>query len=71
LNRLVDFDEILYGVYDIDDAEDYIDSVLLNIVATTTPKWRTSSEVGTNLNRLVIWMKFYMGSMALNITWTK
>jgi hypothetical protein len=34
----VDLDEILYGG---DDIEDDLDSILLNPVAPTTPKWRT------------------------------
>jgi hypothetical protein len=37
LNRLVDFDEILYG----DDIEGDIDSMLFNPVASTVLKWRT------------------------------
>jgi hypothetical protein len=32
----VDLDEILYGG---DDVEDNIDSILLNIIASTIPKW--------------------------------
>jgi hypothetical protein len=38
LNRLLDLDEILY---DDDDIEDDIDSVMLNSVASTIPKWMT------------------------------
>jgi hypothetical protein len=38
LNRLVELDEILYGV---DDIEYYIDYILFNLVASTIPKWRT------------------------------
>jgi hypothetical protein len=34
----VDLDEILY---EGDDIEDDLDSILLNPVAPTTPKWRT------------------------------
>jgi hypothetical protein len=34
----VDLDNILYGA---DDVEDDIDSILLNLVASTIPKWRT------------------------------
>jgi hypothetical protein len=34
----VDLDEILYGG---DDVEDDIDSILLNLVASTIPKWWT------------------------------
>jgi hypothetical protein len=34
----MDLDEILYGG---DDVEDDIDSILLNPVALTIPKWRT------------------------------
>jgi hypothetical protein len=34
----VDLDEILYGG---DEVEDDIDSILLNLVASTIPKWRT------------------------------
>jgi hypothetical protein len=38
LNRLVDFDEILYGG---DGVEYYLDYILFNLVASTIPKWRT------------------------------
>jgi hypothetical protein len=34
----MDLDEILYGR---DDIEDDLDSMLLNAVFSTTPKWRT------------------------------
>jgi hypothetical protein len=34
----MDVDEVLYGD---DDIEDDLDSVLLNPLALTTPKWRT------------------------------
>jgi hypothetical protein len=42
LNRLVDLNEIFYGE---DDTEGDLDSILLNPVASTIPKWRTS-EMG-------------------------
>jgi hypothetical protein len=45
LNWLVDLDEILYG----GDVEDDIDSILLNLVASTVPKRRTF--------RLLRWVK--------------
>jgi hypothetical protein len=35
---LVDFDEIMYGVHDI---EDDLYSILFSAVASTIPKWRT------------------------------
>jgi hypothetical protein len=38
LNLLVDLDEILYGV---DAIERDLYSILHNLVASTTPKWRT------------------------------
>jgi hypothetical protein len=52
LNRLVDLDEILHGG---DDIEDDIDSILLNLVASTIPKWRTFKLLrwAQLLNRLV------------------
>jgi hypothetical protein len=37
-DRLVDLDEILYGD---DDIEGNLDSILLNPVASTIPKWWT------------------------------
>jgi hypothetical protein len=48
----VDFDEILCGG---DDVEDDIDSVLLNLVASTIQKWRTFNLLRwvQLLNRLV------------------
>jgi hypothetical protein len=41
----MDFDKILFGG---DDIEDDLDSILLNPVASTIPKWRTfkPSEMG-------------------------
>jgi hypothetical protein len=52
LNRLVDFDEILYRV---DDIEDDLDSMLFNPVALTISKWRTFKLLRKVhlLNRLV------------------
>jgi hypothetical protein len=38
LNRLVDLDE---NIYRGDDIEGDLDSILLNLVASTIPKWRT------------------------------
>jgi hypothetical protein len=51
-NRLVDLDEILYGS---DDTEAGIDTVLLNTVTWTIPKWRTFKHQRwvLFLNRLV------------------
>jgi hypothetical protein len=48
----VDLDEILYGG---DDIEDNIDRILLNVVASTIQKWRTSKLLGwvQRLNRSV------------------
>jgi hypothetical protein len=48
----VDFDDILCGG---DDVEDDIDSVLLNLVASTIQKWRTFNILRwvQLLNRLV------------------
>jgi hypothetical protein len=48
----VDLDEILYGG---DDVEDDIDSILLHLVASTIPKWRTFKLLrwAHLLNRLV------------------
>jgi hypothetical protein len=48
----VDFDGILNGG---DDVEDYIDSTLLKLVASTIPKWRTFNLLRWEqpLNRLV------------------
>jgi hypothetical protein len=48
----VDLDEILYGG---DDIEDDIDSILLNLVASTLPNWRTFKLLrwAQLLNRLV------------------
>jgi hypothetical protein len=39
----VDLDEILY---DGDDSEDGLDSILFNAVASTVPKWRTFKLLG-------------------------
>jgi hypothetical protein len=38
LNRLADFDEILFGG---DDIEYYLDYMLFNPIALNIPKWRT------------------------------
>jgi hypothetical protein len=48
----VDLDEILY---DGDDIEDGLDSILFNAVASTVPKWRTFKLLRwvQLLNRLV------------------
>jgi hypothetical protein len=48
----VDLDEILYGGHDV---EGYIDSILLNLVASTIPKWKTFNLLrwAQILNRLV------------------
>jgi hypothetical protein len=48
----VDFNEILYGG---DDIEDYLDSILFNVVALTIPKWLTFKLLRwvQILNRLV------------------
>jgi hypothetical protein len=48
----VDFDEILYGS---DDVEDDMEYLLLNVVASTIPKWRTFDLLrwAQILNRLV------------------
>jgi len=52
LNRSLDLDEILY---EDDDIEDDLDSILLNPVASTIPKWRTFKLLRwvQLLNRLV------------------
>jgi hypothetical protein len=49
---LVDLDEILYGG---DDVEDDIDSILLTLIASVIPKWRTFNLLRSAqpLNRLV------------------
>jgi hypothetical protein len=66
LNRLVDLDEILHGD---DDIEEDFDFILLKPVASTISKWQTFKLLrwAQLLNRLVIWMKFCMEVMALNI----
>jgi hypothetical protein len=47
----VDLDKMLYGG---DDVEDDIDSILLNLVASTIPKWRTFKLLWVQLlNQLV------------------
>jgi hypothetical protein len=52
LNRLVDFNEILYGG---DDIKDGLDSILLNYVASTISEWRTFKFLrwAQLLNRLI------------------
>jgi hypothetical protein len=65
----MDLGEILYGN---DNFEDDLNSLLFNLVASTISKWWKFKLLrwAQLLNRLVIWMKFYMGMMALDITST-
>jgi hypothetical protein len=67
LNRLVDFDKI---VYRDDDIEDDLDSNLFNSVASTISKWRTFKLLRRVqlLNRLVELNEFCIVVMALKVT---
>jgi hypothetical protein len=58
-------DEILYGG---DDIEDDLESMLLNPVASTIPKWRTFKLLRwvQLLNDWWIWMTFCMEVMTSN-----
>jgi hypothetical protein len=62
----VDLDEILYGDNDV---EDDIDSLSLNPVASTIPKWRTLKLLRwcKFLNDWWIWMEFCMEVMQFKI----
>jgi hypothetical protein len=57
-------------LYEDDDTEDYLDSILLNPVALTISKWRTFkfqrwAHISTDW---WIWMKFCMEMMTLKVT---
>jgi hypothetical protein len=66
----VDFDEILYGS---DDVEDDMEYLLLNVVASTIPKWRTFDLLrwAQILNLLVDLDEIFYGVMSLNIVYCK
>jgi hypothetical protein len=69
LNWLVDLDEILY---EGDDVEDNIDTMLLNLVASTIPKRRTFKFLRwcKFWNDWWNWMKFCMEVMQIKMTST-
>jgi hypothetical protein len=59
--------------YGGDDVDGVIDSILLNLVASINPKWRTFNvlRLAQLMNTdLWIWIKVCKELMALNITWT-